>query len=530
MKINKALIWICYILLILINYYLFIPALNWQSGEFWSFLIFHYIIFAILKLTLDVNILKGRKFYQTKKAVKYSIPVLGVFAFIILTNVVFSPLFSSDIYKNRIEIDKNSSFYEDVKEADFSKLPLLDRASSSKVGDRVMGEMIDLVSQFYVSELYTQINYNDTILRVTPLEYNGLIKYFTNRSNGVKGYIAVDSTTGTSELIKLEKGMKYVESAFFNENVYRKLRFSYPTKIFDSLSFEIDNDGNPYWIAPILNYRGVSLLPDVDGLVILNAIDGSSKYYDIKDVPSWVDHVYNADLILEQVNDWGLYTKGFWNSIFGQKDVVTSTEGYNYMVMNDDVYLYTGITSVSSDESNLGFILTNMRTKDTKFYSIPGAEEYSAMDSAKGKVQQMNYTATFPLLINLNNQATYLISLKDNAGLVKMYAFVNVQDYQKVVVTDASNGIKAAANNYLKELGSEINESKLISKMIELKSVVSAVIDGNTYYYLTDTNNNKYVASININKNILPFLTKNSKVNVSYYSDESGIIEIKKIK
>jgi hypothetical protein len=152
------------------------------------------------------------------------------------------------------------------------------------------------------------------------------------------------------------------------------------------------------------------------------------------------------------------------------------------------------------------------------------------MDSAKGKVQQMDYTATFPLLINLNNEATYLVSLKDDAGLVKMYAFVNVQDYQKVVVTDASEGIEKAADNYLKELGAEINESKIVSKMITVKSITSAVINGDTYYYIVDTDNQKYSSSISLNKNLLPFVTKNSKITVSYYSDIQDVIEIKKIK
>jgi hypothetical protein len=179
-----------------------------------------------------------------------------------------------------------------------------------------------------------------------------------------------------------------------------------------------------------MKYVGIGLIRDVDGVVILDPITGKSNYYDVKDVPTWVDHVYDASLIIEQADDWGKYSNGFWNSIFGQKDVVATTEGYNYLAMKDDIYLYTGITSVLADESNLGFILTNLRTKETKFYSVPGAEEFSAMASAEGQVQQMKYNASFPLLINLNNKPTYLMSLKDNAGLVKMYAFVDVADYQ----------------------------------------------------------------------------------------------------
>ena len=219
---------------------------------------------------------------------------------------------------------------------------------------------------------------------------------------------------------------------------------------------------------------------------------------------------------------------GFLNSIFGQKNVVATTDGYNYMVMDDDVYLYTGITSVSSDESNLGFILTNLRTKDTRFYSVPGAEEYSAMASATGQVQQMRYRSTFPLLINLNNRPTYLVSLKDDAGLVKMYGFVDVNDYQKVVVTDASKGIEVAANNYLNNVVFDVDSSLLVEKSIVIKSISTANIEGNTYYYFVSNDNKKYYVSINVNSKKLPFVNVGDTLNIKVYneSDVTEIIEI----
>ena len=391
-----------------------------------------------------------------------------------------------------------------------------------------MGQIPELVSQFYVSSLYTQINYNNEIIRVTPLEYNGLFKYIANYKDGVKGYITVDSVDGEAKLVKLDQGMKYLPSAYLMKDLNRHLRFNFPTKIFGQNNFEIDNDGNPYWITPTLKYVGIDLREDVDGVIITNAITGKSKYYSVNDVPSWVDHVYNADLIISQVNDWGKYRLGFLNSIFGQKNVVATTDGYNYMVMDDDVYLYTGITSVSSDESNLGFILTNLRTKETRFYSVPGAEEYSAMASAVGQVQQMRYTSTFPLLINLNNRPTYLVSLKDDAGLVKMYGFIDVVDYQKVVVTDASKGIEAAAKNYLNNVSFDVDSSLLEEKTIKIKSISTANIDGFTYYYFIDSNNQKYYVSIDVDSKHLPFVKVGDSLNIRIYneSDVTEIIEI----
>ncbi len=502
-----------------IVYYFILPPINLSS--------FLFYFYALLLLgVFNFSLYLSSNFKELKKSTNTFLPftsfsiVLGcvIVVLIIGTNIILSPIFNSRSYANRININEDTDFISDIKEVDFTKIPLLDKASSQKLGDRVMGQLPELVSQFYVSDLYTQINYNDSILRVTPLEYNGFIKYLTNRKDGIAGYITVDSVTGESKLVKLTKGMKYSSSAHFFENLNRKLRFSYPTAIFGGINFEIDNEANPYYIIPTIKYAGVGLKRDIKDVIIFNAITGESKRYSLKDVPSWVDHVYNADIIIEQVNDWGTYRNGFTNSIFGQKNVVATTEGYNYITMNDDVYLYTGITSVSTDESNIGFILTNMRTKETNFYAVPGAEEYSAMASAEGQVQQMNYISTFPLLINLNNRPTYLISLKDNAGLVKMYAFVDVVDYQKVVVTDASKGIKEASRNYLSNLNSTYGTTN--EKVIKVNSIKSIIINGNTYYYLTDQDNLKYRVSINVDEYSLPFINVGNELKVKYIDGE----------
>ena len=518
-----------------IIYYFTLPAFNLQSIGFYVYLFVTVTMFVIANL--GINEVEKLKF---NKKVKVSIGTknksiggylyLGFicsFALIFIINFIYSPIFMSSKYASRIKINENTNFEEDIKEINFENLPLLDKDSSSKLGDRVMGQMSELVSQYEVSGLYTQINYNNEIVRVTPLEYASDIKWFTNRKKGVSGYITVNSTTGKAELTKLEKGMKYMPSALFNEDLYRKLRFSYPTKIFASESFEIDNEGNPYWIVPTIGYSAVGLLPDIEGVIILDPITGKSTYYEKNNIPTWVDHVYDPYLIIEQYDDYGMYKNGFINSIFGQKGVVQTTDGYNYMIQDDDVYLYTGVTSISSDESNIGFIITNLRTKETKYFDVPGAEEYSAMESAKGQVQQMNYNSTFPLLVNLNNRPTYLISLKDNAGLVKMYAFVDVEDYQKVVVTDASLGIAEAARNYLAnvDLGAT---GKEVEKEIIISNITSASIDGNTYYYIIDKENKKYKVSIKTSDN-LPFIKVYDKITITY-AKEKEIIDIISIK
>ncbi len=530
---NKILIRILITIIVaLLTYYIMLPAINLQYFGFYIYLVFIVIVFKLTKLiSIKEDVIRiFNRGYSTKQFIESNIIyviIICLFAIIFGINFIYSPLFMSKKYSSRISIIESDDFTSEIKEVNFNMIPLLDKDSSTKLGDRVMGQMSELVSQFEVSNLYTQINYNNEIIRVTPLEYANAIKWLTNRKDGIKGYIKVDSVSGKSELVKLDKGMKYMPSSLFNEDLYRKLRFDYPTKIFGSASFEIDNEGNPYWTIPTLKYSAVGLLKDVEGLIIFDPITSKSKYYDVNDIPKWVDQVYSANLIIEQVDDWGLYNNGFLNSIFGQKGVVQTTNGYNYMIQDDDVYMYTGITSINSDESNIGFIITNLRTKETKFYDEPGAEEYSAMDSAKGQVQQMNYTPTFPLLINLNNRPTYLISLKDKAGLVKMYAFVDVEDYQKVVVTDASVGVEEAARNYLTNIDLGGSGSILKEKIITISEINIASIDGMTYYYLKDEDDQKYKVSIKVNDN-LPFLKKKDKLKIKYVKEEE-IINITEI-
>lgn len=505
-------------------FYITLPAINIHSLGFWAFLFFIFFVFWITGI-LDFHV--NNRIRVDKKMFYALLGVGGVFLILMIINIINSPIFNAKSYYKRISIEEDTNFLEDVKQVNFDSLPLLDKESSQKLGDRVMGGMKELVSQFEVSDLYTQINYKNEIVRVTPLEYANALKWFTNHKEGTKGYITVNSVDGEAKLVKLEKGMKYIPSALFNENLYRYLRFKYPTEIFGQENFELDNEGNPYWIIPTIKYTGIGLKREISGAIILDPATGKSKKYDVSDIPTWVDHVYSPDLIIEQVDDWGQYKNGFFNSIFSQKNVVSTTEGYNYLLMDDDVYLYTGITSVNNDESNLGFILTNMRTKETKFYEVPGAEEYSAMDSAEGAVQQMKYKSTFPLLINLNNKPTYLMSLKDNAGLVKMYAFVDVADYQKVVVTDSSKGIKKAAENYLNGSMVEVDESTLQTKEIKIKTIENYVIEGTTYFYITDDDNKKYKVSIKTDEN-LPFINPGDKLKIGY-SKENNITEISKI-
>ena len=246
---------------------------------------------------------------------------------------------------------------------------------------------------------------------------------------------------------------------------------------------------------------------DIQGAVLVDAVTGESQYYE--EVPSWVDHVYDADMIMEQYDYYGMYHNGFINSMFGQRDVTLTTEGYNYIAIGDDVYMYTGVTSVTSDQSNIGFILSNQRTKETHFYSVSGATEASAQASAQSQVQQMNYIATFPLLLNIADQPTYFMALKGNDGLVKMYAMVNVQQYNIVetggtVAECEANYRRALANNGLiQDSEAEVVPSDQTVVPGTISEIRSAVMNGNTYYFFRLGSGDQVFYRVNAEENPL---------------------------
>ena len=452
------------------------------------------------------------------KPLKFGFIAIGaIIILMIVASVIGLRLFNASRYRDLITLT-NADFAADVAEVNMSHIPVVDKDTASRLGSRKLGEMTDLVSQFEIQNNYTQINYKGSPYRVTPLAYADPIKWLTNQSKGLPAYITVNMVNQETNLVWLESGMKYSPSEYFFRNIYRYIRFKYPTKMFETVSFEIDDNGIPYWVAPTINYRiGWWDGKDINGAVLVNAVTGESSYYEKQDVPQWIDQLYDSNLIITQLDDNGLFQNGFFNSIFGQRNVRRTTYGYNYMAINDDVYLYTGMSSVTSDESNIGFVLVNLRTKETKFYTVPGATELSAMGSAEGQVQHLGYKSTFPLLLNISDRPTYFISLKDAAGLVKMYAFVDVEQYQ---IVGTGQTIDEAKANYREVLNLEdvvvVEEQETTEYTGTIDAIASAVVSGNTCYYFTLTGNDQvYTAYIGTYEK-LPFLQAGDRVRFTY--------------
>ena len=466
-------------------YYAALPALNLHSADLWMFL-----ILLVLAVAAAYIMKKRPTRYELKKLKGFkvieAVLVLLVGAYLI-GSLLSSPIVNAKKYQKLLKVQEGE-FTKDIEELSFDQIPLLDRDSAQILGNRKMGSMVDMVSQFEVDDLYSQINYQDQPVRVSPLRYASLIKWFTNLREGIPAYIRIDMATQNTELVKLSEGMKYTTSDHFNRNIYRHLRFRYPTYIFNELSFEIDDDGVPYWICPVRKYNiGLFGGITVGRVVLCNAVTGETADYAIDEVPEWIDRAYSADLLVELYDYYGTLKHGYFNSVLGQKDCLITTNGYNYLAIDDDVWVYTGVTSVSGDQSNVGFVLMNQRTMETKFYAIEGATETSAMSSAEGQVQNLKYQATFPLLLNISGEPTYFIALKDDAGLVKKYAMVNVQKYQIVAIGDTVSSCEAAYTdlmyeNGIKAVAEDTREIQTVTAKIS--RIVQGVIDGNSHYFV----------------------------------------------
>ena len=516
-----------------VYFYVTLPALNFKSQDLYVFLFLICAVYcacAIVTSGFQGDGVKGYLGFVKKQCKIPAIVAVLLVATVVVGSIIGWEVIRASSYRDLLTVT-DGDFAEEVEEISYDQIPMLDRDSAVRLGNRKLGELADMVSQFEVAADYTQINYQGRPVRVTPLRYGDFIKWLNNRAQGLPAYLIIDMVTQDVDVVRLEEGIRYTTAEHFGRNLYRHMRFNYPTYMFDEPAFEIDESGHPYWVCPRID-KTIGLFggTDITGAVLVDAITGESQYYDVADVPEWVDHVYTAELIIQQYDYHGAYINGFLNSIFGQRGMTQTTDGYNYIAIGDDVYMYTGITSVVSDESNIGFILSNQRTKETRFYQIAGAEEYSAEASAEGQVQHLGYNAPFPLLLTISEQPTYFMAMKDAAGLVKMYAMVNVSQYQ-IVATGAtvaeceSNYRQMLANNGLiGEEDTDIDSADRLQTAGFIAEIRTAVISGNTWYYfrLTPGGDTYFAISAAADQNVV-ILNQGDYVEVTFAEGQGGI-------
>lgn len=454
-----------------------LPALNFQSPQFYTYLI------IVTAFYLFINVFFAK---TNKTIIKVSLLIIAIsFVLPSILSIISSPLFRAKSYANLISV-KDGVFSEDVKEITLDQVPIVDREAAVIIGSKQMGVMTDLVSQFEIDENYSQINIKGKPVRVSPLKYSDVIKYIGNYKNGIPRYVSVDMTSQEAKVVRLKKPIKYSKSDYLFRNIHRHIRFKYPFHILANTNFELDDEGNAYYVTPVITKRiGFFRGEDIKSVIITDAHSGDSKEYSIKNAPKWVDRVFPASFIIKQLNHYGKYQDGFFNTLFSQRNVKVTSNGYNYVSIGEDIYLTTGVTSIRSDESNLGFYYVNLRTKEAKFYSVPSATETAAMESARGKVQEKNYNPTFPVLLNLSNRPVYFISLKDRAKIAKMFALVDAQQFKTVYVSES---VDKLVNDYMNQNSTDtVKSDKSEKKTIEIEKIEKVVVNSNTIIFIKAT-------------------------------------------
>ena len=545
-----------------VAYYIMIPALNFKSPDFYTFFI---LLIAVFTGSFYLFIGAGKKVERKEYFKKRSIvPIIMVAVLVVVMVVgwlVGSTFFRAKSYSNLVTVQE-SDFSEDFKDIKYDEVPRLDAATSKVLADQQLGSLSEYKSQYVVSSVSTQINYQGTPVRVAYLEYADVFKWFNNTKSGLPAYMLIDlvsqKVTAVNCIEKFGEGIKYSPTELFNEKLVRHLRFQFPTAILDTPNFEINDDGYPYWITPVLD-KTIGLFggTDVKGAIITDALTGESNYYNIETIRTdstlnWIDVVYNQNLLVEQYNYHGKLSNGFWNSIIFQNDVNIASQGNGVIAMDDDVWVYTGVTSSEADASNFGFILCNQRTKELRYYQKGGAMESSAQESAADAVQNYGYRAIFPILLDIEGQPTYFMSLYGDSYTVKGYALVNLDD--KTIVgtglldTEKSdvNALNAAVENYIAALKDknkvDINanaddykvtddntsvtdtvndDAKTVTGVVT--DVKTAVNNGNTVYYL-QIENKYYYISVNECMNVL-LVNAGDTVTVTYTTDSETFVK-----
>lgn len=482
-------------------YYAYFPAINIHLEIFWTTLIVVFLSLAIiLGAKSSISQMVGR--LSKKPSIKEfswfaklcSVLVIVCVGVLIVGSALGATLFRSRAYANLLPVDKRE-FTEDIEQSDqVTDIALMDTESARIFGNRKIGSLSDVVSQYEIEADYTQISIKGQPMKVSELKYASFFKWWNNRNSGVPGYVQVNPVNSEAKYVKLTKPMKYVPSAYFNYNLQRHVQLTYPTKIISGYKFEVDDAGNPYYICPTMTARvGLFGGIDVNGVIICDPIDGECKYYAIGDCPSWVDSVYDGHLLTKKYNWHGMLSGGYINSIIGQKGCKQATDDFGYKIIGDDVWVYTGVTSANGDQSNIGFVMMNQRTSEARYYQVSGAEEHSAMSAAEGEVQEKGYKASFPSLINVSGTPTYIMVLKDAGGLVKLYAMVNVEQYNIVATATSQTKVFEEYKTLLASDGKlETEENDLKEDTITVQSVEYIDTDDGTMVYIKDTNHQVY--------------------------------------
>lgn len=510
-KIKKLPLLIIYIIILSLYFYFSTPVLNpiYQENYFFILINVLILLYFIIPSTKNRNIL-------TKTL--STVAIVGIIIYLIIM-LLSSPVINSQKYQNLIG-DVKTVNYKDTKPSNGEdKIPIVDYALANKLGDKVLGTDVGLGSQYKIGDYY-MVSTNNDIAWVAPLEPQSFLKWLQNKK-GSPGYIYVSATNPNDvrlvqELNGKPINLKYTANSYFNSNIKRHAYLlGNITKGMTDFSFEIDDDGNPYWVIstykPTIGFSG----NDISGIIVVNAQTGTTSFHSINDpnLPKWINRIYPKTLIENQIHDYGYYTKGWLNTVTTQSNMIVPTESSSYFFNNGLPYFYTGMTSVQNDESTVGFMITNIQTKETIFYKVNGATETAAQKSAEGKVQQYNYLASSPILLDVFKTPSYFTPLKDKDGLVKQYAFISVENYNIVGIGDT---VASAKNDYYDQLSTN---NKLDTEVIDSKKTKGKIerINFNNGKYYLKLNDSQLLFIIDPKlSTLLPLSLKDDNVTIEY--------------
>ena len=509
-----------------------LPVLRIDFTSLYYVLAMFFVIAGILNMVFDRE--EQRFTITNKRNFKIAIGILAIA--VVLPTLASTPIIRAKAYRNLLGTVKESEFTKDVSPVNVNEIRIVDEDMAMKLGDKKLGEVPAIGSVSKLGKFHIQ-KVGEKLYWVAPLVHRDFIKWVTNMG-GTNGYVMVSANDPQDvKLVQKANGedvkIVYQPDAYILQDLHRHVYIKGGmSRGMADYTLEIDDNGKPFWVVSLYEHKVGFGGANVNGTAIVDAKTGETKFYSIKDTPEWVDRIQPEEFVIDQINSWGVYVNGFINSVISEKGVLKATEGTSLVYGEDDKsYWYTGITSAGGDESTIGFMLVDSRTKEAKLYKQPGATEMAAMKSAEGSVQEKNYEATFPVMYNILGQPTYVSSLKDKAGLVKRVVFVSVEDYNIVGVgRDKAEAMK----NYKDALesggsGLEIDESDEFDKELEatVKRIAADTKNGNTIYYLTlDTDDgNIFYATSKISKE-LPLTKEGDKIKITFSKDEKDVIEI----
>lgn len=517
-------------LIVAIYSFIKLPVLRFDFTSLYSVLIIFFGISGVLDMMFDRE-------ERTSKYAKnnFLIGIILIIFSIVAPFVTSSPILHAKAYRNLLGSVKESKFSKDVSPVSVKDIRLVDEEMAMKLGDKKLGEIPAIGSVSKLGKFHIQ-SVKGELYWVAPLVHRDIIKWITSL-DGTNGYVMVSASNPqdvrlVQEIDKKPIKIVYQPEAYFLQDLHRHMYINGLANVgMTDFTLEISDEGRPYWVTSLYEHKIGFSGSDAIGIATVDAQTGEVKKYSIKDTPKWIDRVQPQDFIINQINDWGLYIKGFLNSVISEEGVLVPTEGTSLVYGDDNKsYWYTGITSSGGDESTIGFMLVDTRTKEAKLYKQPGATEIAAMRSAEGKVQEKNYEATFPVMYNILGTPTYVSSLKDKAGLVKMVAFVSVEDFSILGLGETKD---EALRNYREALSSKGNSIKLENDttLEDIEGTISRISpdvkSGNTYYYITiDSKPNIIFNATSKVSNEIPLTTVGDKVKISFPKGEHGFLDI----